>query len=509
MRLNGVVRLVLLCVVVGSQRRTEVLCRAADQPARAKVIVDFGAGRSFKLRDAQASGKLVKADSNASLAITTEADAPYPGVFIEPQEGKWDLAAFDGVEMDVRNPQDVSLRVLLSINNPGANGRDHCNVEAVTVPARGKATLQVPFGMWHGDPSHAIDQSNIVSFEVLLDRPGRAHHFLVDSIRAVTLADHKEYMDEAFFQALKPAFGRGMNLGNALEAPREGEWGVTLDEAYFERIKEAGFDTVRIPIRWSAHAAAEAPYTIAPEFFARVDWAVEQALRRGLQAIINIHHYDELMKQPDAHAQRFRSLWKQIAEHYRERPPRLAFELLNEPIDHLTAEKWNRLLAQAVAVVRRTNPTREIVVGPIGANSIRDLPSLELPDDDRHLIVTVHYYSPFQFTHQGASWAGEQSKSWLGRKWTGTKAEQNAVHRDFDAAIAWGVAHRRPVFLGEFGAYSAADLESRARWTRFIVQEADMRKMGWAYWEFCSGFGAYDPQRRVWVEPLKQALVGR
>jgi hypothetical protein len=55
--------------------------------------------------------------------------------------------------------------------------------------------------------------------------------------------------------------GRGVNLGNALEAPKEGEWGVTLREEYFHLIAEAGFDSVRIPIRWSAHAALTEPPT--------------------------------------------------------------------------------------------------------------------------------------------------------------------------------------------------------------------------------------------------------
>ena len=320
-------------------------------------------------------------------------------------------------------------------------------------------------------------------------------------------AADEDYAEEPFFQKLTPVFGRGMNLGNALEAPQEGEWGVTLKEEYFQQIKEAGFDSVRIPVRWSAHAAQDAPYSIDAEFFARVDWVIEQALSRGLQAIVNVHHYDELMKQPDAHRERFLGLWGQIAERYRNRPPQLSFELLNEPIGQMTAEKWNRLLADAVALIRRSNPMRQIVVGPIGANSIKELPSLRLPDD-RQLIVTVHYYSPFQFTHQGASWAGRQAREWLGRKWTGTKVEENAVRRDFNAAVGWGVEHRRPIFLGEFGAYSAADMESRARWTRFIAEEAARRKMGWAYWEFCSGFGAYDAARDKWVEPIKDSLIG-
>ncbi len=78
--------------------------------------------------------------------------------------------------------------------------------------------------------------------------------------------------------------GRGMNLGNALEAPNEGEWGLTLKEDYFEAIRRAGFDSVRIPIRWSAHAGAYAPYTIDERFFSRVDWAantIEQARSRA------------------------------------------------------------------------------------------------------------------------------------------------------------------------------------------------------------------------------------
>jgi endoglucanase len=185
----------------------------------------------------------------------------------------------------------------------------------------------------------------------------------------------------------------------------------------------------------------------------------------------------------------------------------VAFELLNEPNGKLTAEKWNQLLGKAIDIVRRTNPTRQIVVGPVGWNGINDLGSLELPEKDRNLIVTVHYYNPFHFTHQGASWAGPDSQKWLGTKWTGDKAEQLAVVRDLDTAIAWAVKHRRPIYLGEFGAYSKADLESRARWTRFVADEAVRHKMGFGYWEFCAGFGVYDPVKNRWIEPLKEALL--
>ena len=72
--------------------------------------------------------------------------------------------------------------------------------------------------------------------------------------------------------------GRGVNMGNCLEAPKEGEWGISLKEEYFQAVKDAGFNSVRIPIRWPAHAKVEEPYTVDPVFFERVDWAIKQAL---------------------------------------------------------------------------------------------------------------------------------------------------------------------------------------------------------------------------------------
>src|SRR5262249_31371425 len=87
---------------------------------------------------------------------------------------------------------------------------------------------------------------------------------------------------------------RGVNFGNALEAPNEGEWGVTIKEEYFDAIAKAGFNSVRVPIRWSAHAEKEAPYTIDAKFFARIDWVIEQALSHRLAVIINVHHYEEM-----------------------------------------------------------------------------------------------------------------------------------------------------------------------------------------------------------------------
>lgn len=279
--------------------------------------------------------------------------------------------------------------------------------------------------------------------------------------------------------ALNARLGRGVNLGNALEAPNEGEWGVTLYEEYFALIERGGFNSVRIPIRWSAHAAMQSPYTIAPAFFERVDWAVEQALSRDLLVVINMHHYEEMFSDPEEEQERFLALWRQIAEHYADYPSELLFEILNEPHGALSPSRWNGLLKETLTVIRESNPTRAVVIGPVNWNSADALGSLQLPQEDRYLIATFHYYEPFHFTHQGAEWV-EGANAWLGTTREGSEAQKRAVVVDFDRAAEWGRRQARPIYLGEFGAYNKADMESRARWTTFVARTAEERDFSWA-----------------------------
>jgi endoglucanase len=302
------------------------------------------------------------------------------------------------------------------------------------------------------------------------------------------------------------ALGRGVNMGNALDAPSEGAWGVTLKEEYFEHVKEAGFNAVRIPVRWSAHARAEAPYTIDAGFFARVDQVIAWAFARGLVVVLNVHHYDEMAVSPADHEQRFLALWQQIAEHYKDYPAALFFEPFNEPNSAMTAPVWNKFLSEALVVVRQSNPERMVVIGGVSWNAYDQLQYLELPAGDGHIIATYHYYNPFQFTHQGAEWV-EGSGPWLGTTWEATEAQKAELSSQFDVVAAWAKKQGVPVYMGEFGAYSTAEMPSRARWTAFAAREAEARGFAWAYWEFCAGFGIYDPLANTWRVPLLKALI--
>lgn len=299
---------------------------------------------------------------------------------------------------------------------------------------------------------------------------------------------------------------RGINLGNMLEAPNEGEWGLSVQEEYFDLIKEAAFDFVRLPVRWSTHAEQEPPYTIDPAFLGRVDEVVDWALERDLAVIVDFHHYEEMMWDPWSNKDRFLDIWKQVAEHYKDYPSNVLFELLNEPNDQLNASLWNQYLAESLAIVRETNPTRDVIIGPTSWNAYDWVSTLDVPEDE-HLIVTFHYYLPFQFTHQGAEWV-QGSDPWLGTTWEATDDEKAEITTHFDWVVEWAKRHDNvPILLGEFGAYSKADMASRVRWTDYIAREAERHGFAWAYWELASGFGIYDPEAKIWREDLLKALI--
>jgi endoglucanase len=335
---------------------------------------------------------------------------------------------------------------------------------------------------------------------------------------AQTGTDAKPVGESPAAQATAKAMGQGINLGNMLETPlAKGEWGVPADAAtdfqrYVDLAADAGFTHVRMPVRWSSHASTDAAGTLDPAFAARVDAMVDRALARGLYVVLNMHHYRQLeggkldQGEPslndDVVVPRFLAMWRQIAQRYAGKSDKLLFEVYNEPSGKLNST-WNSLFANALKEIRSSNPTRIVVVGPVKWNNPEALDGLELPPDP-NLLVTVHSYDPFAFTHQGADWVSPRLP-------TGVEccddAQESRLLRGFEAVDRWRVDHKYSVYLGEFGAYSVAPEASRITYMKMVREAAQARGMPWAYWELASGFGVYDPVANTWRKPLLEALL--
>jgi endoglucanase len=298
--------------------------------------------------------------------------------------------------------------------------------------------------------------------------------------------------------------GRGVNIiGYDSALWRSREQG-RMQEKHIRLIKEAGFDHVRINLHPFKHMGEAPDYPINPAWLETLDWAVEQALGQGLVVILDMHEFNAMAKDPEGLKPKYLAVWEQLAERYKDAPPTVLFELLNEPNGALTVALWNDYLLDPYNLIRRTNPDRTLVIGPAFWNGIDHIEDLVLPEADRNIIVTVHYYHPMPFTHQGAPWSQHQDEV---RTWDGTPEEQEAIVRDLHGVQVWAERNNRPILLGEFGVYDKADMASRVRWTHFVTRHVETLGWSWSYWQFDSDFIVYNIDEDHWVEPILHALI--
>jgi endoglucanase len=327
---------------------------------------------------------------------------------------------------------------------------------------------------------------------------------------------------------LSAAIAPGINLGNVFEAPTDNAWGIPFSDTttLVQKAKTMGFKSIRMPVRWSNHASLTAPYTIDAAFMTRVKSEVQNMINQGFIVVLNMHHYRDLdgdtrdpgeVTAPNVdHNTRFVLIWKQIANEFKDfSNDNLLFEVYNEPHGKLQTspasvnDPWNNLLARAMGQIRATNPSRVVVVGPSNYNNAYNLQHLRLPND-ANMIVTIHQYEPFGFTHQGASWISNPPPP------TGqtccSNAQKNQITTILGVAKNWSTVNRYPIYVGEFGAYSNNDysasmITQRVNFNSYMREEMSKVSFSWAYWELASGFGIYDRATQLTRTTLLDSLI--
>jgi endoglucanase len=301
-------------------------------------------------------------------------------------------------------------------------------------------------------------------------------------------------------EANKPVFDLNSRLNIGINIPSI----QNMSEEHYKIIKEAGFNNVRIPIAPFKEKMSETDFTLKPSFFVMLDEAIKRSLANNLIPIIDFHEHNAIQKDPLGLAPMFYSMWQQIAEHYKDAPNDVLFEIANEP--NMKPDLWNDFYKMAYRIIRKSNPNRTLLIGTIYGNQIKYLKDLELPENDRNIIITVHYYEPIDFTHQGAEW-NPKRKDITGLIWpTETMTKQNIID-DFNIAQEWSKTNQRPIHLGEFGVYNKTEMKYRVVWTDFVARQAEKLGWSWSYWEFNQGFGIYNLKTNEWKQELKNALI--
>ena len=446
----------------------------------------------------------------------------YSGYYFHPEKRQWMLIS------SWRAPKEGGyLRGLYSFSENFGGSNGHLRRKA----RYGNQWVRTPEGRWvelttatfSHDPTGRADRLDrfmgVEQGRFFLSHGGFVPGFTAFGEKFERLATGKAPSDVALpepaMNPLMPAvaadalaqnqrLGRGVNIIGWDALWRERARGHFKDE-HFKLIRQAGFSHVRVNLHPLRDGQPDAQGKLRKEFFTTLDWALDQALANHLLVVLDFH--DDLAISPDPAGKKseFLASWAAIAVHCRERPPEVLFELLNEPAPKFTHESWADYWHEALAVIRKSNPARTVIIGPDPWNGFKQLASLHLPEEDRNLIVTFHYYDPFEFTHQGTPWTGQRDKT--GVSWQGTEKERQRVEQDFDQVQAWARQQRRPIYLGEFGAYEKGDMDSRARWTACIARQAEKRGWSWAYWQFAGDFVLFDMSSQKWVEPIRRALM--
>ncbi len=294
-----------------------------------------------------------------------------------------------------------------------------------------------------------------------------------------------------------------VNMGNHLEAPQEGEWGRKISDDDFAIIAAAGFQTVRIPVRWANKASETSPYTIDAAFMARVKNVVGQARAAGLNVILNSHHFEALDKDPAANAEKLGGLWKQVAAEFQNEPrDHVWFEIHNEPNSNLKNDNLLATLTPALAAIRMTNPDRPVIIGGENWMNLNSLETLKLPDDP-NIVPTFHYYDPFEFTHQGATWV--ENPPPLGRTF-GTDADLERLDSDVKKLRAYMKKSGKTPFLGEFGAHDTIPVAGRIKYQQTVSRAFQAAGIGTCAWGYAATFPLYDDKQKRWIPGMREAM---
>ena len=361
--------------------------------------------------------------------------------------------------------------------------------------------------------------------------------------------------------------GRGINIGNTLSAPVEGNWAPSVHEQYFIDVAEAGFNNVRIPVdffgsrtdgqtvQWSSAANTASQYdggiddfTVSSLYLDRVEDVINWSLNQGLYTVLDFHGAElksEFLQtfnnsnsnythpsssKRAADLMKFKSIWTQIAYRFIDHPMELIFEVVNEPyfeVNDVDMNFINMMIIEAIRATGGNNSTRQIIITGGSSTSYQAPTSIsnEVLSYDPNLIASFHYYMPFNFT-------ASSQEQYNDFNW-GTNADKSTVDSHFNTVKNWSETNNIPVTLGEFGADNESGYNyntglydnnggpvnsSRVEYHRYIAEQAINRGFSFSAW--CAGnkstktihLRTDNPETNnvyqgVWVEDVKNALL--
>lgn len=321
----------------------------------------------------------------------------------------------------------------------------------------------------------------------------------------------------AFQLQAQVAFNRGVNLTGWFQTSSTNQIQFTkYTKQDFQNIKSLGCDVVRLPINLFYMTNGTPDYTIDPLMFEFLDQAANWAEELQMYLIIDNHTSDDLASKNSNLETVLLKVWTQVAEHYKNRSNYILYEVMNEPNGTLTTATWGSLQQKAINAIRVIDTKHTIVVGAAGFNTYNELAALPVYSD-ANLIYTFHFYDPFVFTHQGATWVTPSMAplanvpfpynastmpttptslvgTWVGTALTNYKNDGTLakVKSLIDIAAAFKTNRNVKVYCGEFGAYIPNSPNAdRTYWYGEVRKYLEAKGIPWTTWDYQGSFGLF------------------
>lgn len=309
----------------------------------------------------------------------------------------------------------------------------------------------------------------------------------------------------------------GWCLGNTLDCYNitwqvddfETAWGnPRATKANIDAVKAAGFNAVRVPVTWNEHMNGD---TIDEAWLSRVNEVIDYVIDNGMYAILNVHHDDYTWLNPSKADEakvkaRLVKIWEQLSARFKNYDYHLLFEGLNEPRIIGGQDEWtcgtaeereviNNLLAAFVETVRKSggnNAARSLIItshaASIDETGVNDV---KIPNDDR-IIVSIHYYSPWDF-------AGPEND----RADWGTDSDKSDLDKGFDFLKSRFIDKGIPVIIGEWGTVNKNNESVRINYADYYVRAAKQRGIKCFIWDNGSqdDFGLLNRSNNTWYFP--------
>jgi endoglucanase len=283
-------------------------------------------------------------------------------------------------------------------------------------------------------------------------------------------------------------------------------------------IKSLGFDHVRFPIEPAPLLNdTPDPAILNTTYLGYVDSALDMILAAGLAVVIDIHPSDDFklrMARDQRSIEAFGMFWRAFATHLSRRDPELVFlEVLNEPMVE-DPYRWYGIQGKLIASIRAGAPNHTIIAAGHRWSGLYEMLFLE-PYADPNIIYNFHYYEPFAFTHQGATWAGPNLPFYKNVPYPSSPetvkllldtiqddparynllryGEENwnaqRIDRELGAAADWAGKHHVYITCNEFGAFrKVVKPADRVAWLQDMHTALEKHGIGWTMWDYGGGF---------------------